>query len=299
MSSVERDGGSTISSHDFLWRKYSADFQQNAPSFVQQQVSKLDDPFVCPLCLYAFSRVPNIAEIATKEHILPSSLGGRLISLTCRDCNNQSGSQLESHLVQRVRVSAREKPVLVTVDFGSARFRAEMQVPKSDGNKITIVGIGKQSDPRQVKRAIQILDEEEWHGREVKLDLDLGYIPLNSDVALVRIAYLYMFWRFGYRYVFNESAIVIREQLNDVKRETSVLKGVKWHEGIKLPNNPCFAVAIEPAEFHTSIGVFLELDQESGIVATVTLPPVNSDGAAFYEKLDQIDYSGKITYKYP
>ena len=47
-----------------------------------------------------------------------------------------------------------------------------------------------------------------------------------------------MIWRFGYRYVFNESAIVIREQLNDVKRETSAPTGVKPHEGIKQHEQP-------------------------------------------------------------
>ena len=180
MNSVERNGGSSTASDDSLWRQYSADFQENAPLHLQQQVSNLVEPFVCPLCLYAFSCVPASFDRVTKEHIIPSSLGGTLITLTCKDCNNESGSRLESHLVQRVRVDSRNKPVLATIDFGRAKFRAEMRVPRPDGKKIAIVGIAKQSDPRQVTEAIRILSEEEWHGREVKMDIGLRYIPLNS-----------------------------------------------------------------------------------------------------------------------
>ncbi|HEX4137050.1 MAG TPA: HNH endonuclease [Bryobacteraceae bacterium] len=38
------------------------------------------------------------------EHVIPSSVGGQLKTLTCRTCNNQSGSALDAHFVGMVRV---------------------------------------------------------------------------------------------------------------------------------------------------------------------------------------------------
>ncbi|MBK9209082.1 MAG: hypothetical protein IPL71_12575 [Anaerolineales bacterium] len=39
----------------------------------------------------------------TLEHIIPSALGGKFITLTCKECNSKSGELLDAHLIQRLR----------------------------------------------------------------------------------------------------------------------------------------------------------------------------------------------------
>ena len=39
----------------------------------------------------------------TLEHITPESLGGKVVTLSCKSCNSTHGSRLDSHLVQMVR----------------------------------------------------------------------------------------------------------------------------------------------------------------------------------------------------
>jgi len=58
----------------------------------------------CPLCLAEF-RLADIADLS-REHVVPSKLGGRTETLTCRrKCNNTHGSRTDS--LERLRVLLR------------------------------------------------------------------------------------------------------------------------------------------------------------------------------------------------
>ena len=278
------------------WRAYSADFQQFAPAYIQEQASHIDDPFVCPLCLTAFAPQSNLADIVSAEHIIPSALGGRLTTLTCRQCNNRDGSKIESHLVQRVRLETGKRHPIASLNFDGATLRAEMRLARSDDDVTEFSIIGKQSDDRREKDVRQSLTEEKWQGREINLEIEFGYCPNIAQVALVRSAYLFMFWRLGYRYVFNESALAIREQLNEPTKETSVIYGICRHENLELPARVLFAEATSPPDVRSSLAVFLRLDKDSGAVAQVILPPVNTDGATFYGRLQQHRYERRFSY---
>jgi len=52
-----------------------------------------NDSLICPLC---WSEVRF--ESLTLEHIVPKSLGGRRETLTCRNCNESIGRELDNHL---------------------------------------------------------------------------------------------------------------------------------------------------------------------------------------------------------
>ena len=236
-----------------------------------------------------------MSKIVAKEHILPSALGGKLTTLTCRECNNSAGTNLESHLVQRVLLDGGKRHPLASVDFGGARIRAEFSGARVDEGVIEIGVIGKQSNPKQIEKAIQSLSEENWSGRSFKVNLELGYNERRSDVALVRSAYLYMFWTLGYIYVLDPSVRYIRELLHAPLTDSLTLKGVQRHAGIELPTNLCFAMATEPPEIRDSIRVFLRLDKDSGQIASVALPPSQCDSEDFYRKLEQ--FGNQATYE--
>src|SRR5215203_478907 len=87
-----------------LFRLYAADLER---------AEGLQHTFRCPLCLSDFRHAPEapLDQIVAEEHVVPKALGGRIVTLTCRRCNNTHGSALEKHLIQRVRVLGREVPV--------------------------------------------------------------------------------------------------------------------------------------------------------------------------------------------
>ena len=284
-----------------LWSTYSRNLQEfiHSHEHLRQYSRSLEDCFLCPLCLKQFGRVPNLSEIVAREHIIPRSLGGRLVTLTCKSCNNSDGTRIESDLVQRVLLDARKRYPLAGVEIGGAKIRAEFRVPQGDDDVIEIVVLGKQSDPRQEEKARRSLTEEDWVGRSFQVNLEFGYNERRSDVALMRSAYLYMFWALGYMYVLDTSARFIRELLCDPFRDSLAFVGVQRHSAIDLPTDLCFTMASEPSELRDSILVFLRLDKSSEQIASVALPPERCEGEEFYRRLkkfgNNVKYEGWYT----
>jgi HNH endonuclease len=166
---------------DALFRLYAANLEQCKPEH--------RGSFMCPVCLDVIDPQPDLKLVVAEEHVVPEALGGRITTLTCRPCNNDSGSDLESHLVQHVLVEARKRPHEGTIDIDGAVHRAELHFPESPADKpqLRIIPIRKQSDPRQLNAAEQRMTEG---AKEIKLDMSAGYVPLRSLVALIRSAYL-------------------------------------------------------------------------------------------------------------
>jgi hypothetical protein len=57
---------------------------------------------LCPLCLREFGE-DDIEHNLTEEHVIPDSAGGRITTLTCRPCNSECGSEIDSHFARLFR----------------------------------------------------------------------------------------------------------------------------------------------------------------------------------------------------
>ena len=240
---------------------------------------------MCPICLRFFARTENLTKCVSIEHIVPDALGGRVTTLTCRRCNNTAGTQLDSHLVRRVSVEGRSKPILADVEFRGTKFRGEVHLPESASDSFRIYGIPKRSDPREINRFFSLLDEGIWDGQELQLHLEGGYVPVRSAVALLRSAYLLMFRLFGYRYVCDRSAVAIRESISQPTMETDGLKGISWRVDYSPPSEMGVSIVTQPREFRSFI-VFLTLDRSQNHVSAIALPPPNA-GSEFFHTLAQ------------
>ena len=236
--------------------------------------------FLCPICLMFFARTS-----VSIEHIVPDALGGRLTTLTCRGCNNTAGAQLDYHLVERVRVEGRSKLLEADVAFRGTKFRGKVHLPESTSDSFRLYGSPKQSNPREINRFFSLLDEGIWHGQELKLRLERKYEPVPSAVALLRSAYLLMFRLFGYRYVFDSSAVVVRESISQPTMETDGLKGISWRVDCSPPSEIGVSIVTQPREFR-SFMVFLTLDKSHEHVSAIALPPPKT-GSEFFHTLAQ------------
>ena len=288
---------SMASNLDRKWRAYSTDFQQFAPAYIREQVSHMKSPFVCPLCLCAFAHQHDHDNPVSVEHIIPSAIGGKLTTLTCRRCNNKDGSMVESHLVKQVQLETGKRQAIASLDFKETTLRGELRLAGPDDNVLEYRIVRKMSDTRREEEVRQYLAEGQRHAREINLKVDFDYRPALAHVALLRSAYLFVFWRLGYGYVFDSSASAIREQLNEPTRRTPALHGICKHEIVDLPAEILFAAVIGPPDVHSSLAVFLRTDEGSGAFRQVLLPPLNTDGMAFYRRLQQYNHPRTLTYK--
>ena len=273
-----------------LWGIYSADFRRFLP-----QELRCENLFGCPLCLHAFWHEPDITQIVAKEHILPRRLAGEgPTTLTCRRCNNTAGAKLEYSLVQRVRLESRKLPFEGRFVLDGIEIGVKVQWPESPGGVIEAVTSPKESDPREVTKLQERLSKGDLDGVQGRFDFNFKYTPLKSALALVRAAYLLMFRIFGYHYVIDKSAEVIREQLDQPDDETPVLKGLSWNVAGStsvseawIPSRLGISIVTEPRELRSAFIVFIPLTKEPDRVSTVLLPPFGADGAEFYRLLGQ------------
>ena len=80
------------------------DIIENLP-FIDEKGEKkeLVNTFICPICLKTFDILDY--DNITIEHVPPEKLGGRPLLLTCKDCNNVCGSNLDVYLINEIRNS--------------------------------------------------------------------------------------------------------------------------------------------------------------------------------------------------
>src|SRR4051812_13941051 len=78
-----------------LFDLYSADLVEFFPDYPNR--------FLCPICRLLFTRKSLTDENGlTLEHCIPEALGGQVYTLTCKSCNNGSGSKLDVHLINKL-----------------------------------------------------------------------------------------------------------------------------------------------------------------------------------------------------
>jgi hypothetical protein len=96
-------GDRTPSLKERLFECYAANLSAHEPGS--------RDVFRCPIYLRNFGRDAIRTSAITKEHIVPGTLGGRLVTFTCGECNWAAGRELESNLVKRLQVQDWEQGV--------------------------------------------------------------------------------------------------------------------------------------------------------------------------------------------
>ncbi|MGA3040637.1 MAG: HNH endonuclease [Bryobacteraceae bacterium] len=168
---------------------------------------------VCPLCLRPFTLERGSQRRPSAEHIRPSSLGGTLEFpvVTCTDCNNAHGRQLEAHLTKAMHAfdfldGKGVMPVKIENEFGHVSANLDW-----NATPITFKVVGeKASDTRAVEALPGVFRQD----AKIRFTVKFGFAPEPYWRAVLRIGYLAAFFQFGYRYVFSAGAAQVREILD-------------------------------------------------------------------------------------
>jgi len=175
-----------------------------------------DDSLICPLC---WQDTP--IEKLSWEHIISGSVGGTRKTLTCIECNNKQGSELDAHLSQYQKgIDAIHGHGAIHTKMNVNGQEVVTNLKWGDGSKNFAV-VGKASDPTAVTAIREEFNADKV--TELKCRLSLGYAKNNFQTAVLRAAYLVLFEGLGYEYVQHEIVQVIRRRICDRLLEHPIL----------------------------------------------------------------------------
>jgi hypothetical protein len=162
------------------------------------------DAYICPACKRIFVEEDlnqSLSNPLTLEHVGLSALNDNRCVLTCKKCNNNLGSKLDSKVVKELYKSHSSK-FRGRWSFGdiNPRFEAEFK----DGKLY-------------LKPAIINL-EEQLLRLDTTTEFTLHIEPANTGEedlrnGLMRIAFLRMFYHFGYDFLLSPSTEFIRRHM--------------------------------------------------------------------------------------
>ncbi|MBN1136472.1 MAG: hypothetical protein JXM73_07795 [Anaerolineae bacterium] len=252
----------------------------------------IEESYICPICFKLFTRAAlsdQYADRLTLEDVPPKSLGGRARVLTCKICNNQAGTEIESHLHQKLRADQFFSGVPgVEIE---TRFRPDSSVDLtatthfSPEGTIEINYDPARSDPAQIDR----LHELEMAGTisSIQLVFRLGYHANRPQVALLRIGYLLAFAQLGYGFLINANLRVIRGQIDNPTSKILPSWGII---GAGIPDEALgVSVISQPPELRSFLVVFDLKNLEKEMRYGVILPGPTEPGLNVYHYIAELE----------
>jgi hypothetical protein len=185
-----------------------------------------DDYYACPCCLWIFPRRAVTTRELTLEDVPPKKLGGRPLLLTCKECNNASGSKFDSHAECETAFAkffaghegGRPVPVTISGDEVSTRGTAQRTE-----NGLILIPRPDQNHPDEIEGLrVQVREaaaEGEDPGSTFSFTATEGFNRRRAEISWVRAAYLAAFAAFGWRYILRPELDPVRAQLADADAE--------------------------------------------------------------------------------
>lgn len=205
--------------------------------------------YICPLCFNLFSSdslSDSCLNPLTFDHNPPKSLGGKHGMLKCKQCNSKTGYKLDSHLLTRLeeldflsfKPNSKARTIL---ESDSNRVTADFSFDEKE--KITINIDRKNSNPFQVDNFLAnksynykaydpFLEGHGFYefGTNWQLNFSMKFQSKSmerfAEIALLKIAYLYAFQKFGHGFLISSSLYPIREQI--LNPEKQIIKEPFW-----------------------------------------------------------------------
>ncbi|MES2389274.1 MAG: hypothetical protein V4543_14835, partial [Bacteroidota bacterium] len=179
-------------------------------------VKQFEDTYICPICLDQFSieslRQDSINPL-TLEDVPPKSLGGKANILTCRRCNNSCGHHIDVHLTCRMEELDNSKFIPGTsfnanVEHNGILVQAKIIVDQY--GKIEVRHAEKDNNPDRLTSFIDNIAPNDIINliyRNKRTDLH------KMQLALLKIAFLLTFEKYGYAFILDSVYNDIRRQL--------------------------------------------------------------------------------------
>lgn len=175
--------------------------------------------YVCPLCLEMYDEDSVRDGRLSDEHAPPGRLGGRAVTLTCKQCNSRDGHEIDYHALKDEQMfefvtGTTTLPVKATISAGDAPIRGTVV---AQGDTVSFFGVPKANHPDA--HAVQEAVLHDWRTFDPQADrrftITFGerWSQRRARNSWVRSAFLIAFACWGYSYALQPEFDLLREQL--------------------------------------------------------------------------------------
>lgn len=208
-----------------LFEKYSKNLELVLTTTNPDAVETIKGKMLCPICLYIFSKEHLKSaqdNFLTIEHAPPQSISDECIkTLTCKKCNSEQGSKIDSHLPVNLNMRAFSKLTVGTKLKSNFTINDSVKVQGTIGigsNKVFNLDFSKEtSNPSEYERLEEILNA----GESPKVDFSVrGEKRGMANLSLIRAAYLMAFSELGYAFLISNNLQPIRNQILKPEEQT-------------------------------------------------------------------------------
>ncbi len=192
-------------------------FEDGAASFASIRPAQQTEPlYPCPICLLRFPREALDDERLSAEDVPPKSIGGRPLLLTCKPCNNISGTSIDADAadyedMREVLTGKATRRAVAIVDGQRVRGVVDL----ASGNFKAPVGINPPGTADYLKRTAK---------KGTTIDIDFRERSrLGRNISWLKAGYLVLVAEYGFKIAFDPAMTIVREQiLNNEKRRMVV-----------------------------------------------------------------------------
>lgn len=242
--------------------------------------------FACPLCKREFEWEYVHSDLSI-EHVVPSSLGGRLETLTCRDCNSGSGHRIDADLAELVNArdffsGLGDETRFSNVRIGNGEFNADFHLSQES---VRLIVRPDNSNPERLAEALGVLDDSVSTGADIigSVSTQFRYDSLRARVSVLKMAYLLLFHYFGYGYIFQPGVSQVREQIACPDQDMFVSWSVLLR-GLTPPDPFGVSLVHSPPEIRCFL-VTMKLSDKTDDYAGAFLPGMGVEAQDFYSRL--------------
>jgi hypothetical protein len=277
-----------------LFDTYSKNFSLVRKRYTWSSVisEEYNKAVICPVCLNFHSEnklIHTSVNPLTIEHLPPEALGGKPLILTCKDCNSTSGHTLDTSLIEYYKVNPflkledKSKVKIPATTFKSTDKKiltssATLEY-QADNTLFFKLNIDKGSYREKIFETIPSF-------KEVKVDFVFHTPPIKFiQIALLRVAYLIAFSKFGNAFILNKVYNGIRQQI--LQPTSDVLSA---YGAIKSELIPCPAGIYKinaPVELEGYFVVFTITYNKKEFKNGVFLPSPYIDSVEYYERFNE------------
>ncbi len=248
------------------------------------------DTFVCPLCMRFFTREALEHDVLSLEHVPPKKLNGKVRTISCKDCNSEAGSALDSHLVKQhqlgeVLAGGTDSTYEIRYSINGLDLSIPATLKRPDASTFQIIGDPKRTDPKALEKVMKSMENQPWDQFRFNMQISLSK-PKAADVSRLRIAYLWAFSVFGYGFLLNPNLAAIRGQIKYPDKDVLPVLGVT--AGAYAELTPGVYIISKPTEFKSFLVAF-DLKAPKGLVTryVAILPGPAAPGLNIYHWLSE------------
>ena len=263
----------------------------------------LNNSYICPLCIRLFTKKhlnQKVQNCLTIEDVPPKSLGGKPLLLTCKECNNESGRNLDEELRKKLILEEFSKKVPgsqidAKMQFSSGLFTSCAMSYREDGGlSVHLFKNGLKAKKGKRKCFPKVSESIRETGFNNTLLNIKTYKPKRPRIALLRVAYLLAIAKFGYSFLFNDNLEAIRNQIKHPD------KGIINNFGIIESNHNSYDEGVyivsKPSELRSFLIIFKLNTGKQVSLHSVVLPGFNENGLEIYNQINLVQEREKTLY---